>query len=151
MFEDKTITIQKVKDLIYALRNEFDNELDYDYESNYKSELTDVDYDIMNEYLNRFVDKLNLTINDELKDVKEDINMLCSMKLPVKDGYRSIIVEAPDDYTIENVKEGLRKIITDEDIKDEIDFISDMTVENCWMKDFFINNGFKIYNLKEVI
>ena len=107
MFDDKTITKQKVKDLIYALRNEFDNELDYDYESNYKTELTDVDYDIMNEYLNRFVDKLNLTINDELEDVKEDFNMLYSIKLPVKDGYRSIIVEAPTEYTIEDIKEGL--------------------------------------------
>ena len=151
MFDDKTITKQKVKDLIYALRNEFDNELDYDYESNYKTELIDVDYDIMNEYLNRFVDKLNLTINDELEDVKEDINMLCSIKLPVKDGYRSIIVEAPTEYTIEDIKEGLRKIITDEDIRDDIDFISEMTIENYEMKDFFVNNGFKIYNLKEVI
>lgn len=76
--------------------------------------------------------------------------MLCSIKLPVKDGYRSIIVEAPSDYTIEDVKEGLCNVITDEDIKDEIDFISEMTVENYGMKDFFIKHGFKIYNLKEV-
>lgn len=77
--------------------------------------------------------------------------MLCGMKLPVEDGYRSIIVEAPSKYTIEDIKEGLRKVITDEDMKDNIDFISEMTIEDYGMKDFFINNGFKIYNLKEVI
>ena len=33
MFEDKKITIEKVKDLIYELQNEFDNELDYDYKN----------------------------------------------------------------------------------------------------------------------
>lgn len=77
--------------------------------------------------------------------------MLYSMKLPVKAGYRSIIVEAPAKYTIEDIKEGLRKVITDEDMRGDIDFISEMTIENYGMKDFFIKNGFKIYNLKEVI
>jgi hypothetical protein len=77
--------------------------------------------------------------------------MLYSMKLPVKDGYRSIIVEAPAKCTIEDIKEELRSVITDEDMKDNIDFISEMTIENYGMKDFFIKNGFKIYNLKEVI
>lgn len=43
MFEDKKITIEKVKDLIYALQNEFDNELDYDYTSKYKAEFTETD------------------------------------------------------------------------------------------------------------
>lgn len=75
--------------------------------------------------------------------------MLYSMKLPVKDGYRSIIVETPSKYTLEDVKEGLRSVITDEDMKDNIDFISEMTIEDYGMKDFFIKHGFKIYNLKE--
>ena len=75
--------------------------------------------------------------------------MLYSMKLPVKAGYRSIIVETPAKYTIEEVKEGLRKVITDEDMRGDIDFISEMTIENYGMKEFFIKNGFKIYTLKE--
>ena len=68
MFEDKKITIEKVKDLIYALQNEFDNELDYDYKSNYKAELTETDFNIMLEFLERFVGKFELSIVEELED-----------------------------------------------------------------------------------
>ena len=68
MFEDKKITIEKVKDLIYALQNEFDNELDYDYKSKYKAELTETDFDIMLEFLERFIGKFELSIVEELED-----------------------------------------------------------------------------------
>ena len=68
MFEDKKITIEKVKDLIYALQNEFDNELDYDYKSNYKAELTETDFNIMLEFLERFIGKFELSIVEELED-----------------------------------------------------------------------------------
>ena len=33
MFEDENITKEKIKDILYAVRNEFENELDYDYEN----------------------------------------------------------------------------------------------------------------------
>ena len=68
MFENKKITIEKVKDLIYALQNEFDNELDYDYKSKYKAELTETDFNIMLEFLERFVGKFELSIVEELED-----------------------------------------------------------------------------------
>ena len=68
MFEDKKITIEKVKDLIYALQNEFDNELDYDYKSKYKAELTETDFNIMLEFLERFIVKFELSIVEELED-----------------------------------------------------------------------------------
>lgn len=68
MFEDKKITIEKVKDLIYALQNEFDNELDYDYTSEYKAEFTETDFNIMLEFLERFVGKFELSIVEELED-----------------------------------------------------------------------------------
>ena len=68
MFEDKKITIEKVKDLVYALQNEFDNELDYDYKSKYKAELTETDFNIMLEFLERFVGKFELSIVEELED-----------------------------------------------------------------------------------
>ena len=68
MFEDKKITIEKVKDLIYTLQNEFDNELDYDYKSKYKAELTETDFNIMLEFLERFVGKFELSIVEELED-----------------------------------------------------------------------------------
>ena len=68
MFENKKITIEKVKDLIYTLQNEFDNELDYDYKSNYKAELTETDFNIMLEFLERFIGKFELSIVEELED-----------------------------------------------------------------------------------
>lgn len=68
MFEDKKITIEKVKDLIYALQNEFDNELDYDYTSKYKAELEEQDFNIMLEFLERFIGKFELSIVEELED-----------------------------------------------------------------------------------
>lgn len=68
MFENKKITIEKVKDLVYALQNEFDNELDYDYKSKYKAELTETDFNIMLEFLERFIVKFELSIVEELED-----------------------------------------------------------------------------------
>ena len=68
MFENKKITIEKVKDLIYVLQNEFDNELDYDYKSKYKAELTETDFNIMLEFLERFIGKFELSIVEELEN-----------------------------------------------------------------------------------
>lgn len=68
MFEDKKITTEKVKDLLYNLQNEFENELDFDYKSEYKKELEKQDFNIMFEFLERFVSKAELLINDELED-----------------------------------------------------------------------------------
>ena len=68
MFENKKITIEKVKDLIYTLQNEFDNELDYDYKSKYKAELTETDFNIMLEFLERFIGKFELSIVEELEN-----------------------------------------------------------------------------------
>ena len=67
MFEDKTITKEKVNDLIYALQNEFDNELDFEYTSDYKKELTNDDLNMLIECVERFTHKLELTINDEFE------------------------------------------------------------------------------------
>lgn len=68
MFEDKKITTEKVKDLLYNLQNEFENELDFDYKSEYKEKLEEQDFNIMFEFLERFVNKAELLINDELED-----------------------------------------------------------------------------------
>lgn len=68
MFEDKKITKDKVKDLLYAVRNEFDNELDYDYVSETGFEFDDVTFDIMMEFLDNFLNKVALVIDDELED-----------------------------------------------------------------------------------
>lgn len=67
MFENKKITKEKVKDLLYAVQNEFDNELDYDFDYNNR-ELTDDDLNMLSYYINCFVDKVDLLIDDELED-----------------------------------------------------------------------------------
>lgn len=68
MFEDKRITVEKVKDLIYRVRKEFDNEglVDFDYNRS----LTDNDFTLISYYLMCFVNKLELVIDDELCDWK---------------------------------------------------------------------------------
>ena len=67
MFEDKKITVEKVKDLIYRVQNEFDNEMDDNFVYEVR-ELNDSDFELMSYYLNCFVEKLGLVINDELCD-----------------------------------------------------------------------------------
>lgn len=67
MFENKKITKEKVKDLLYAVQNEFDNELGYDFDYNDR-ELTDDDLNMLSYYLNCFVNKVDLVIDDELED-----------------------------------------------------------------------------------
>lgn len=67
MFNDEKITIQKVKDIIYAVRNEFENEIDT-YETSDGKELTDNDIFIMFEFLDKYIDKLELVIDDELEN-----------------------------------------------------------------------------------
>lgn len=61
------ITSEKIKDLLYATYNEFENELDYDYISEYKEDLTDTDFNIMLEFLERYIDKMENYINENFK------------------------------------------------------------------------------------
>lgn len=61
------ITSEKIKDLLYATYNEFENELDYDYISEYKEDLTDTDFNIMLEFLERYIDKMEDYINESFK------------------------------------------------------------------------------------
>lgn len=61
------ITTEKIKDLLYATYNEFENELDYDYISEYKEDLTDTDFNIMLEFLERYIDKMEDYINENFR------------------------------------------------------------------------------------
>ena len=71
--EDKQKCIlDKVKDLLYDIRNEFDNELDYDYESESGKELTETDFELMTEYLDRFLNKVYMCIDNVLLDKESE-------------------------------------------------------------------------------
>ena len=61
------ITIEKIKDLLYATYNEFENELNYDYVSEYKENLTNIDFNIMFEFLIRYINKMENYIDESFK------------------------------------------------------------------------------------
>ena len=66
MFEDKRITKEKVKDIIYSVLNEFENELDLDYEF-IDRVITNEDLNMISDGVEKFVNKLELVINNELE------------------------------------------------------------------------------------
>lgn len=77
MFENKKIIIEKIKELVYSLKNGFDSELDYN-----GIKLTDDDFELisyylncMSYYLNRFIDKLESSTNNELEDFEDKREM----------------------------------------------------------------------------
>ena len=61
------MTSEKIKDLLYILKNEFENEIDENYKSDYKNDITDIDFKLMTEFLERFLNKANLVIDYEIK------------------------------------------------------------------------------------
>lgn len=111
MFEDENITKEKIKDILYAVRNEFENELDYDYESDYKKDLKDEDFDMMIEFLDRFIHKVDLVIDDEVRDTTRDLELL--------NGLINYVVELWDiSETSEEIIERFKQIgFTDDDLE----------------------------------
>ena len=69
MFEDERITKEKVKDLLYAIYNEFNNELDDTIDIIYNKEVTQEEINFGFWLLEKYIDKFNLVIEDELEDV----------------------------------------------------------------------------------
>ena len=75
MFEDRNITKEKVKDILYAVRNEFENEVD-DIDDIFEEEITDRELDLMSRYLDMFIDKTDMVIDDEVRDTTRDLELL---------------------------------------------------------------------------
>lgn len=71
MFDNKTITINKVSTLLQNVYNEFLNEID-SIEDVFNKTLTDEQIDFAFELLNKYIDKVELTIKDELNDKESD-------------------------------------------------------------------------------
>lgn len=59
----ETIRKDKIEDLLYDIRNEFENEID-SYESDIKEDLTEEDINIMFEFLDNYINKVYLMIED---------------------------------------------------------------------------------------
>lgn len=75
MFEDRNITKEKIKDILYAVRNEFENEVD-DIDDIFEEEITDRELNLMSRYLDMFVDKTDMVIDDEVDDTTRDLELL---------------------------------------------------------------------------
>lgn len=76
MFNNKGITINKVKTILNAVRNEFENEIDT-IDDIFDREITDEELNFALEFLGKYIDKVELIIDDELKNncVKDNINL----------------------------------------------------------------------------
>lgn len=73
--------------------------------------------------------------------------MLYILKVPKVDKHFHLLVETKGKYSLDELKGKLYQSNINEDLKDDIDFITEMCVERDYMKEFFIKNGFKIIEL----
>lgn len=110
MFEDENITKEKIKDILYAVRNEFENEVS-DIDDTFEDEITDREIDLMFKFLDMFINKTNMVIDDEVKDTTRDLELL--------NGLLNYVVELWDiSETSEEIIEHFKQIgFTDDDLE----------------------------------
>lgn len=110
MFEDENITKEKIKDILYAVRNEFENEVS-DIDDTFEDKITDREIDLMFKFLDMFIDKTNMVIDDEVKDTTRDLELL--------NGLLNYVVELWDiSETSEEIIEHFKQIgFTDDDLE----------------------------------
>ena len=110
MFEDENITKEKIKDILYAVRNEFENEVS-DIDDTFEDKITDREIDLMFKFLDMFIDKTNMVIDDEVRDTTRDLELL--------NGLLNYVVELWDiSETSEEIIEHFKQIgFTDDDLE----------------------------------
>lgn len=77
--------------------------------------------------------------------------MLYNLKIPKetsKNGYFNLLVETKNKIELAKLKELLYKSNINEDLKEDIEFCFDYSIERDCMKDFFIKNNFEIIELE---
>lgn len=75
MFDNKEITKEKVKAILYAVYNEYVNDINDDieyFEDIFKKEITIDQIEFGLEFLNKYIDKVEMVIDDELNNNKEE-------------------------------------------------------------------------------
>ena len=75
MFDNKEITKEKVKAILYAVYNEYVNDINDDieyFEDIFKKEITIDQIEFGLEFLNKYIDKVEMVIDDELNNNKEN-------------------------------------------------------------------------------
>ena len=71
MFDNKEITKEKVKAILYAVYNEYVNDINDDieyFEDIFKKEITIDQIEFGLEFLNKYIDKVAMVIDDELNN-----------------------------------------------------------------------------------
>ena len=74
MFDNKEITKEKVKAILYAVYNEYVNDINDDieyFEDIFEKEITIDQIEFGLEFLNKYIDKVAMVIDDELSNNKE--------------------------------------------------------------------------------
>ena len=75
--------------------------------------------------------------------------MLYNLKVPNNNSYYNLFIETDKEMSLQKIKDEIYKLNNiDPDIKEDIDFVTDYTIENLNMKFFLIKHGFKIIELK---
>lgn len=110
MFDNKEITKEKIKDIMYAVRNEFENEVD-DIDNVMETEITDRELDLMFKFLDMFIGKTEMVIDDEVEDTTKDLDLF--------NNTINYLIELWDiNETSEEILEHFRQIgFTDEDLE----------------------------------
>lgn len=110
MFENRNITKEKVKDILYAVRNEFENEID-NIDEVMETEITDRELNLILKILDMFISKADLVIDDEVDDTTRDLELL--------NGLLNYVVELWNiSETSEEIIEHFKKIgFEDEDLE----------------------------------
>ena len=74
MFDNKEITKEKVKAILYAVYNEYVNDINDDieyFEDIFQKEITIDQIEFGLEFLNKYIDKVEMVVDDELNNNKE--------------------------------------------------------------------------------
>lgn len=78
--------------------------------------------------------------------------MIYNLKVPKENslyGFYNLLVETQYKHTLEELKELLYKENISEDLKDNISFVTSMTIETQEAKDFLVKHGLSIIKIKE--
>lgn len=79
------------------------------------------------------------------------LGILYNLKVPTNNdkGYYNLFVSTNKKMTLEELKNELIKSDkVNMDLKEDIEFVNDYSIENYGMKFFFIKNGFKVIDLE---
>ena len=80
------------------------------------------------------------------------MGVLYNLIIPSNKGHYNLFVSTNKKMNLDELKDKLIKSNKiDMDLKEDIEFVSDYSIENYSMKFFFIKNGFKVIDLENEV